>query len=52
MAKNRTMAQKHAKAKKEAVKDIMTNTYAFMASSRNASPSASWAIHHKPYATR
>lgn len=48
MAKNRTMAQKHLKAKKEGMKEVMTNQFAFMASTNNLCESAKWMLHHKP----
>lgn len=48
MAKNRTMAQKHLKAKKDGIKEVITNTYSFMASARNMSESAKWTLNHKP----
>lgn len=48
MAKNRTMAQKHLKAKKEGMKEVMTNQFAFMASTGNMCESAKWMLHHKP----
>lgn len=48
MAKNRTMAQKHLKAKKEAGKAVHENNFAFMSSTRNMSESAKWTMNHKP----
>lgn len=48
MAKNRTMAQKHLKAKKEGMKEVMTNQFAFMASTNNMCKSAKWMLYHKP----
>lgn len=48
MAKNRTMAQKHLKAKKEAGKAVQENSFAFMASTHNMSESAIWTMRHKP----
>lgn len=48
MAKNRTMAQKHLKAKKEGMKEVMTNQFAFMASTNNMCETAKWMLHHKP----
>lgn len=48
MAKNRTMAQKHLKAKKEGMKEVMVNQFAFMSSTNNLCSSAKWMLHHKP----
>lgn len=48
MAKNRNMALKHDKAKKEGIKEAMNNQFAFMASSKNMSSSAKWQLNHKP----
>jgi len=48
MAKNRTMAEKHAKAKKEAGKAVAENNTAFMASGVGMAESAKRMIGYKP----
>lgn len=48
MAKNRTMAEKHAKARKEAGKAVAENNTAFMASGVGMAESAKKMIGYKP----
>ena len=46
MAKNMTMAAKHAKAKSEGMKEVKLNTYADMA--RGVNTKQTWSMTHKP----
>ena len=50
MAKNRSMEIKHAKAKKEAMKEVMSNQYDFAQTSWGVSSSVRKWMQIKPYA--
>lgn len=50
MAKNRTMASKHAKAKKEAMKEVLNNQNDFAQTSWGVTKNARKFFHMKPSA--
>lgn len=51
MAKNRTMASKHAKAKKEAIKEVMNTQNDFAQTSWGCTKNAKMWMQMKPYAS-
>lgn len=49
MAKNRTMAIKHNKAKKEGMKETIQNSYADMSRGIGLHKDVLWNMHYIPY---